>query len=168
LAAPASSPRVRVAAVIPDEEGIVLVRHRKDGEVYDLLPGGGVELGETLEIALKREVLEETGLTCDIGAPLFINDTIAPDGSRHVVQITFLATRTGGDLCMDPTDERVMAPHTVPVALLAYLDLRPPMAEQLLAASVAGYPATAAYLGALWTDDTAGITETGATPVTDR
>jgi 8-oxo-dGTP diphosphatase len=154
--------------VIPDDEGIVVVRHLKDGEIYDLLPGGGVELGETLEEALKREVLEETGLTCDVGAPLFINDTIAPDGSRHVVQITFMATCTGGELDMHPADERVMGPHTVPVALLTYLDLRPPMAEQLLAASTAGFPATAAYLGSLWTDDEAGITETGATPVTDR
>jgi len=168
LAAPASSPRIRVAAVIPDDEGLVLVRHRKDGEVYDLLPGGGVERGETLEEALRREVLEETGLTCDVGHPLFINDSIAPDGSRHVVQITFLATRTGGEIDMDPADERVLAAHFVPVDLLAYLDLRPPMAEQLLAAATAGYPATTLYLGALWTDDTSGITETGATPATDR
>jgi ADP-ribose pyrophosphatase YjhB (NUDIX family) len=164
LEAPVSNPRIRVAAVIPDEEGLVLVRHRKNGEIYDLLPGGGVEPGETLEAALKREVLEETGLTCDVGHPLFINDSIAPDGSRHVVQITFLATRTGGEIDMDPSDERVLAAHFVPVSLLAYLDLRPPMAQQLLAAATTGYPATTRYLGALWTDDASGITETEQHP----
>ena len=168
MEAPAISPRVRVAAIIPDGDGIVLVRHQKGDEAYDLLPGGGVETGETLESALKREVLEETGLTCQVLAPVFINDSIAPDGSRHVVQLTFLVRPTGGELRVDPDDPRVLAPHTVSVELLGYLDLRPPMAAELQEAARKGFKAGMRYLGPLWTDDGSGITETGATPATDR
>jgi 8-oxo-dGTP diphosphatase len=159
---------VRVAAVIPSGDGMLLVRHRKDGETYHLLPGGGVEQGETIADALRREVLEETGLTCDIAYPLFINDSIAPDGSRHVVQLTFLVRPTGGALTSEPADPRVAAVETVAFSQLALIDLRPPMAEPLLAAAAAGYPAQARYLGPLWSDPLRDDTEAGPTPVTDR
>jgi len=167
LAAPGCSPRVRVAAVLPSDGGIVVVRHLKDGRSYHLLPGGGVEAGESIETALVREVLEETGLDCQIAAPLFINDSVAPDGSRHVVQLTFLAHVTGGALRQHQDDPRVVAAEIVTLDALPGLDLRPPMAEALVAAAAAGYCAPARYLGQLWSELDTGITGTGRTPVTD-
>jgi ADP-ribose pyrophosphatase YjhB (NUDIX family) len=168
LAAPALSPRIRVAALIPAGDDVILVRHVKDGETYHLLPGGGVEAGETLADALSREVLEETGLSCEIVAPLFISDSIAPDGSRHVVQITFLATRARGEVTGTPSDPRVEAVCTLPFSELMGLDLRPPMAAQILEARTGGFLGPARYLGPLWSHDMGGNTGTGAAPATDR
>ena len=51
-----------MAAVIRGDETILLVNHVKDCRSYWLLPGGGVEFGEPLGLALYREVREETGL----------------------------------------------------------------------------------------------------------
>lgn len=167
MEAPASSPRIRVAAVIPHGDGLVVVRHRKDGLSYHLLPGGGVEQGETIAEALSREVLEETGLSCELVAPLFINDSIAPDGTRHVVQLTFLARPTGGSLSEAIVDPRVEAVEHVSFAEMATLDLRPPMAAELLEAAAAGYSGCARYLGPLWSDPDHGITETDSAPGTD-
>lgn len=152
MAAPASEIRLRVAAVLPYDGRIVLVRHRKGDAVYHLLPGGGVEVGESVGDALVREVREETGLIARAVRPLFISDAIAPDGSGHMVQLTFLAEVTGGELTALPADPRVEAVDlAVPDDLGAY-DLRPPMGEALRLAAENGYSGEARYLGSLWSD----------------
>jgi 8-oxo-dGTP diphosphatase len=152
--------------VLPFEGGIVLVRHLRAGTTYHLLPGGGVEQGETVAEALRREVLEETGLECEVVAPLFISDSIDPDGSRHMVQLTFLARILGGDLTTRPVDPAVVSVEVIDPEDLATLDLRPPMAEALLDASRDSFDVPARYLGALWAFED-GSTTTAAPPATD-
>ena len=59
------SPITAVGAIIADDEGrvLLLTRGRDPGQGKYGLPGGFVDAGETLEVALAREVLEETNLT---------------------------------------------------------------------------------------------------------
>ncbi len=58
-----------VRALVIDDQGRVLLQHRSDTGCWGL-PGGSVELGETALDALKREVLEETGLTVVSAEPM--------------------------------------------------------------------------------------------------
>jgi 8-oxo-dGTP diphosphatase len=128
---------------------VVLVRHRAGSSAYYLLPGGGVGYRETLEQALIREVDEETGLQAKIGRPVLINDTIDPNGPRHVVNITFLASVVGGELTKSPGDPRVESAELFDVAALRGLDLRPPLAEAITAI-IEGTDSSAHYLGSLF------------------
>lgn len=146
-----SGPRVRVAALMLIDGKVVLARHRAGRSVYHLLPGGGVEYRETLADSLHREIAEETGLEIAVGRPLLINDTIDPAGSRHVVNITFAAEVIGGAILEEPVDARVEAIDLVAPSQLVDLDLRPPMAEQIVEALAQGEGFHTAYLGPLFT-----------------
>ena len=54
--------RNRAAAIIIQNEALLLIHRQKPGRDYYILPGGGVELNESFEEACIREVKEETGL----------------------------------------------------------------------------------------------------------
>ena len=89
-----NSPRVRVAALIRWQNRVLLCRQEKPGKEYWLLPGGGVDGGETLHDALLRELGEELGLWDQLvfEGPIAVAESIAPAwtaGERHVVHIVF-------------------------------------------------------------------------------
>lgn len=142
-----------MAALMLIDGRVVLARHRSRDSVYHLLPGGGVHYRETIEAALVREVAEETGLRIELGRPLLVSDTIDPVGPRHVVNITFAASITGGEITTHSTDTRVEGVDLVEPDRLAELDLRPPIATHLM--RILGDPdaAPAQYLGSLFTPE---------------
>ena len=94
-------PIVGVGAVIVDGERVLVVkRGRPPLEGEWSLPGGAVEVGETLAAALQREVLEETGLVVDVGSIVEVLDRIhlASDGrvEYHYVLVDYVCTVVGG------------------------------------------------------------------------
>ncbi|OGB99005.1 MAG: hypothetical protein A3G35_17890 [candidate division NC10 bacterium RIFCSPLOWO2_12_FULL_66_18] len=57
--------RPGVAAIISNGEGKILLQRRSDNGLWGL-PGGSVEIGESVRDAIMREVREETGLTVEV------------------------------------------------------------------------------------------------------
>ncbi len=98
--------RVSVNAYIVQNDKILLQRRNDNGNWN--LPGGGVELNESLEIALHREVMEETGLTVAITRYIGVYSTplettlVYPDGRRlHYIAHVLECRVTGGALRMN-------------------------------------------------------------------
>lgn len=144
-----SAIRVRVALLVVQDGEILLVRHEKRGASYWLLPGGGVEYGESLHDAARREALEETGLAVRVGDLALVWETLAPDGSRHGVNVCFHATIEGGTLHTQP-DERLREAVFLPLQRLATLVMHPPLYEPVRAL-VEGTPGPL-FLGPRWRD----------------
>ncbi len=96
-------PVVGVGAVVFVDGRIVLVKRAHEplqGEWN--LPGGAVEVGETLREACAREILEETGLVVEVGAMIEVFDRIMRDGEGavqyHFVLIDYVCRATGGEV----------------------------------------------------------------------
>ena len=96
-------PVVGVGAVIVQDDKVVLIRRRFEplkGEWS--LPGGGVEVGETLEQAVAREMLEETGFEVEVGPVIEVFDRITRDDDQrvryHYVLVDYLCWPVGGEL----------------------------------------------------------------------
>ena len=98
--------RIRIAGLIVREGKILLAEHEKGGRRYWLLPGGGMEYGETIEEALKRELLEEAGLVIEVGRLLWIVESIPGDKHRHVLNLILEATAL--EEILHPNPDRVL------------------------------------------------------------
>jgi len=150
---PVSEPRIRVSAVLRRADRVLLIRHEKGGREVWLLPGGGVNAGESLVDALRRELAEEVGLDEDlpIEGPVAVVDSISPEGApkaKHVVHIIFAGHLGGRSLeTVTSRDAAVRGHRLFGVDELPSIALHPPI-QRFLARWEPGDPVV--YLGALW------------------
>lgn len=87
---------VRVAVI--DEEGRLLMVCQQHGErEIWMLPGGGIERGETALEAAEREVFEETGLRVTVGDLIWHVEEVSPKRGQRFVNY-FLAKIIGGNM----------------------------------------------------------------------
>lgn len=119
------SPIVGVGAVILDGDRVLLVKRAHEplkGEWS--LPGGAVDVGETLETAVAREILEETCLEIEVGPIVEVLNRIRRDPNGrveyHYVLVDYACRRTGGSLACASDAEDV---RWVPIDQLGAFDV---------------------------------------------
>jgi 8-oxo-dGTP diphosphatase len=90
--------RVRVSGILIRDDKLLLVKLNspaRDNPVW-MPPGGGVEHGELLDSALRREFKEETGLHIEVKRIVMVHEFI--EHPFHALELYFLCFMMGGDL----------------------------------------------------------------------
>jgi 8-oxo-dGTP diphosphatase len=113
------TPKLMVDVIIPSERGVVLIR--RGNEPFEgrwALPGGFVEVGETVEEAAYREAAEETGLAVEVAHLVGVYSDPERDPRGHNVSVAFLARVLSGDLvaATDASEVAVLDPSSVDLA----------------------------------------------------
>jgi ADP-ribose pyrophosphatase YjhB (NUDIX family) len=140
--------RERAAALVIQNESILLVRHCKRGESYYLLPGGGIEKYETVEDAIVREMKEETGLTVEPGECVFISETLSPDGNRKIRQYIHLCDVSG--TIGKSIDPMVAEALFMPISEFEKVKFYPNTKKQIMNGIQNGFPDTVEKLIIPW------------------
>jgi ADP-ribose pyrophosphatase YjhB (NUDIX family) len=114
---PQIRPQLAVSAAIFRDGKVLLVRRaRSPGKGAYSLPGGRVEFGETLHVALHREVSEETSLKIDIVELAGWREVVpTAEGGGHYIIMSFAATWQSGDVVLNGEldDFRWLAPDAL-------------------------------------------------------
>ena len=111
------NPVPTVDVIIEAPGGVVLIRRRNPPHGW-ALPGGFVDVGETVEDAARREVQEECGLDVELRALLHVYSAPDRDPRQHTLSVTFIGVSTlaptAGD---DATDAAVFPINALPEPL---------------------------------------------------
>ncbi len=128
----AETHRQRAAVVILSAGRVLLIHRFKPGREYYIIPGGGVEPGETVEQAALREIREETGLEIELDGKLweYLN--------RDNPETYFLATRFSGSLGLggpelaEQSAENIFQLEWVELSQVVALPLKPSFIKEKL------------------------------------
>ena len=143
-------PTIRVAGLLVHEARILMVEQGRGEETYWLLPGGGVQFGETLSDALRRELQEELGLRVGVQRLVAIVESLSPDPdyAKHVIHLVFEISASPEAL-PEPQEVKVLNAAYLDELQLQSADVRPPITE-FLSACVREMPSSPQFLGRRW------------------
>jgi 8-oxo-dGTP diphosphatase len=147
---------VRVSGLIWHDQRMLLVRQGRPGQPRWMLPGGGVDPGESMTVALARELGEE--LACaqvSVAEPVALVESIAPEShvsGRHVIHVVFRvdvpdATAIPAGARPEVEDRAVQEIRWVTREEVLKLPLHPPIAGYLKNYQPGG---DFQYFGSLW------------------
>jgi ADP-ribose pyrophosphatase YjhB (NUDIX family) len=130
-----TGPQIAIGAIVIHDDALLMVqRAQEPGKGLWSLPGGRVEQGEYLADALRREVLEETGLVVAVGELAGILEV--PGEELHYVILDYHATVTGDPTVHAGTDASDV--RWIPLDQVAHMQCTPRFVETMTAWRVLG------------------------------
>jgi 8-oxo-dGTP diphosphatase len=118
--------RYRSAVVIVENNKVALIKRIRDGSIYYVFPGGGLEDGETPADGAKREALEELGVEVNVNECI---SEVEYNGTQYfflseIISGTF-GTGQGDEFTDDKRDRGTYLPVWVNINELQLIDVRP-------------------------------------------
>ena len=151
MGVPVPNIRIRAAGILIKDGQILLVRHEKEGKSYWLIPGGGVDYGESVEKALVREFQEEVGLNIQVGKLVLVHDSIPPNRHRQVLNLYFLVTTDKFELKVTP-DAVLRDAAFYPLVDFPDMPVNPDVKKEIMEGIVDHWRSSCRYLGNQWKD----------------
>lgn len=121
--------KVRPAALIwrqhENHTEILLMRYQYSGQDVFALPGGNCDRGETLPETVSRELLEELGVTVEIGEMILAGEMLLSQRSNDVLHVVFAGRNLHGTPVLNPGETSALAVVWKSVRELDKLNLYP-------------------------------------------
>lgn len=135
-----------VRAVVTNNNQMLVMKRNKFGKEYYTLVGGAVEMGEGLETALRRELMEESSLQVGRVQLIFVEEADAPYGTQYVYWCEY----QGGDVVLgadtveaeiNKAGKNTYEPMWLPIAELANVNfVSKSLKEALMNSFQHGFP----------------------------
>ncbi len=141
--------RIRAAALLKNSRNeLLLLQHQKEDRKYWVLPGGGVHYFEKVPRALQRELHEELNISVSVKDFLFMNESLYPDGSRHILNLYFEVKYLQGKIQL-AEEERLAGYDFFPAEKLSDLLIFPAL-NQVLVDYLTHHRVCKQYLDVKW------------------
>lgn len=114
------------------ENGKILTMHYQYGgqDVYNL-PGGNLEFGESLTLALARELEEELGIKAEIGELMMIGEVHFPEPQKQTIHFVFEGKISEGTPMLNPEHTSALAIRWLSIEELTTINLYPNITRSL-------------------------------------
>jgi len=126
--------------VVIDGERVLVMKRHKRGRDYAVLPGGGVEVGETTAEAALRELCEETSLVAEIDRLLWIGWHNDRPATYFLMTAVHGRAQLSGPEALANRPDNSFELHWVTADRFAELGLHPPQIRSPLAELLANRP----------------------------
>ncbi|SFM47587.1 mutator mutT protein [Gracilibacillus orientalis] len=118
--------RKRGSAILLENNKVVLIKRNRDGQIYYVFPGGGIEKGETPDLAAKREAFEELGVNINVNECF---GKVEYNGTQYFFLADIVEGEIGTGMGEEFTDTNrnrgTYEPMWVEIDKLSIIDIRP-------------------------------------------
>lgn len=123
--------KIRPAVAIIENKKILTMHYKYGGQDVYNLPGGNLEFGESLTLALSRELEEELGIKVEIGELMMVGEVHFPEPQKQTIHFIFEGKITEGTPALNPEHTSALAIRWLSIEELATVNLYPNISKKL-------------------------------------
>lgn len=123
--------KIRPAVAIIEDEKILTMHYQYGGQDVYNLPGGNLEFGESLTIALTRELEEELGIKVEIGELMMVGEVHFSDPQKQTIHFIFEGKILDGTPILNSEHTSALAIRWLSINELSIFNLYPNITKSL-------------------------------------